>query len=170
MDENPPPKKSWIQTLPGILTAVAGSLVALATIAGTLTPLAGKISVFFWPDQPKGCFTQSGYPVGKWEVEDVKSDGTRRSEFSTFITFLDLQNGTWIPSQGTGSFTASTTPKPHTGVTLTLRPDDQSTYVSTNRLVVSGDGCRMAGTFTDNQNHSGEVAYIYVGDKSSLRK
>jgi hypothetical protein len=169
MDENPPPKKSWLQTLPGMLTAVAGSLVALATIAGTLTPLAGKVTAFFWPDQPKGCHTQAGYPVGRWEVASINSD-TRKSEFSTFITFLDPQNGTWIPSQGTGSFTASITPKPHSGVILTLKPDIQSTYVSTSKLVVSGDGCRMAGTFADNQNHSGEVAYVYVGDGSSPRK
>lgn len=169
MDENPAPKKAWWQTLPVVLTTIAGSVVALGTIAGALTPLASKVTAFFLPEPPKGCHTRAGYPVGRWEVEDIRS-GTHRSAFSTFITFLEPQSGTWVPTEGQGSFTASTAPKPHTGVTLTLKPDIQSNYVSTSKLVVSGDGCRMEGTFADNQNHSGEVAYIYVGDKNSSRK
>jgi hypothetical protein len=166
VDENPAPKKPWLQTVPGVLTAVSGSVVALATIIGTLTPLAGRISDFF---QPKGCSNQSGYPIGRWEVEDIKSL-TRRSEFSTFIMFTSPQRGTWIPSEGQGSFTASNAPSPHAEVILTLKPDQQSTYVSTSKLVVSADGCRMEGTFADTQNHFGEVVYVFAADQKPSRK
>jgi len=166
MDENPAPRKSWLQTVPGVLTAVGASVVALGTIIGTLTPLFTKISDFF---QPEGCSNWSGYPVGRWDVEDIKSP-TRRSEFSTFIMFTRPQRGTWIPTQGQGSFTASNAPSPHAEVILTLTPDDQSTYVSTNKLVVSADGCRMEGTFADTQNNSGEVVYVFAADKNPSRK
>jgi hypothetical protein len=166
MDENPAPKKSWLQTVPGVLTAVSASVVAIGAIVGSLTPLLGTVGDFF---QPKGCFNRPGYPVGRWEVEDINSR-TRRSEFSTFITFTGPQRGTWIPTDGQGSFTASNPPSPHAEVILTLRPDQQSNYVSTSKLVVSADGCRMQGTFADNQDHSGEVVYVFVADKSSARK
>jgi hypothetical protein len=141
-------------------------VVALATIIGALTPLTGWIGDFF---QPKGCSNRSGYPVGRWGVEDIKSS-TRRGEFSDFIMFTGPQRGTWIPSEGQGSFTASNAPSPHAEVILTLKPDYQSTYVSTNKLVVSADGCRMEGTFADTQNHSGEVVYVFAADKNPSRK
>lgn len=166
MDENPAPKKPWLQTVPGALTTASASVVALATIIGALTPLAGWIGDFF---QPKGCSNRSGYPVGRWDVEDIKSS-TRRAEFSNFIMFTSPQRGTWIPSEGQGSFTASIAPIPHAEVILTLKPDYQSTYVSTSKLVVSADGCRMEGTFADTQNHSGEVVYVFAADKNPSRK
>jgi hypothetical protein len=166
-DENPAPKKPWLQTIPGVLATVSASAVAITTIIGTLTPLFGGIRDFF---QPTGCSNRSGYPVGRWEVEDIKSS-TARGEFSTFITFTSPQRGTWIPSEGQGSFTTSNAPSPHAEVILTATPDnDPSSYASTNKLVVSADGYRMEGTFADTQGHRGEVVYVFAADKNPSRK
>ena len=57
MDENPPPKKPWLQTVPGVLTAVSTSVVALAAIIASLTPVVSMISNFF---APTGRDTQQG--------------------------------------------------------------------------------------------------------------
>lgn len=167
MDENPElNKKPWLQTVPGVLTAVSTSVVALAAIITTLTPVLGVISDFL---QPKGCFNRPGYPAGRWVVEDIKSS-TSRGQFSTFIMFTDAQSGTWIASGGTGNFTASKAPSPNAKIVLTLKTDAQSSYESKSTLVVSADGCRMEGTFQDNQDHFGEVTYVFATDQKSSRQ
>src|SRR5215467_5349599 len=100
MDQNPPPKKPWLQTVPGMLTAVSTSVVALGAIIGSLTPVVSMISDFFLP---KGCANRAGYPAGRWVVQDLKT--TTQAQYSTFIMFTDQQRGTWLASGGTGSFT-----------------------------------------------------------------
>ena len=165
MDENPAPKKPWLQTVPGLLTAASASVAALATIIGALTPLVGGISDFF---QPKGCSHRSGYPIGRWDVEDIKS--RTQAQYSNFIMFTNPQRGTWIASEGPGSFTASNAPSPNAEIILTFKPDYQSNYESTNKLIVSADGCRMDGTFGDTDKNFGEVVYLFAADQKPTRK
>jgi hypothetical protein len=160
MDEHPLPKKPWLQTVPGVLTAVSTSVVALAAIIGNLTPAVRVISDFFLP---KGCANRSGYPAGRWVVQDLKT--TTAAQYSTFIMFTDQQRGTWIASAGTGNFTASNAPIPHAKIILTMKPDAESRYESTNTLVVSADGCRMEGTFQDTEGHFGEVTYVLATEQ-----
>src|SRR4051794_9409569 len=161
-DEAAVPKKPWWQTVPGMFTAASTSVVAIAAIIGALTPAVGVITDYF---QPKGCFNRSGYPVGRWAVQDLRT--TTPATYLTFIQFTGSKQGTWLASSSPGSFTASTAPAPNSEVILTLKPDGQSDYQSTSKLVVSADGCRMEGTFGDNQGHFGEVVYIFAAEARS---
>ena len=165
MDENPPPKKPWLQTVPGVLTAVSTSVVALAAIIASLTPVVSMISDFF---VPKGCANRSGYPAGRWVVQDLKT--TTSAQYSTFIMFTDSQRGTWLASGGTGSFSASNAPAPHAKIVPTMKPDAESRYESKNTLVVSADGCRMDGTFQDTEGHFGEVTYVLASEQKPSRQ
>ena len=163
-DEAPAPKKPWWQTVPGMLTAASTSVVAIAAIIGALTPAVGVIRDLF---QPKGCFNRTGYPVGHWTVQDLRT--TTPATYSTFIQFTSPNHGTWLASSSPGSFTASNAPIPNGEIILTLKPDGHSDYESTSKLVVSGDGCRMEGTFGDTQGHFGEVVYIFAAEQKSSR-
>jgi hypothetical protein len=166
MDENSAPKKSWLQTLPGLLTAVSAAVVALATIVGALTPLFGWIGDYF---QPTGCSNRSEYPLGRWNAAEING-APPGPQYSTYIMFTTPKGGTWLPSQGQGSFTASNAPSPHAEVILTVKTDYEAKYESKNKLVVSADGCRMEGTFADNEANRGSVVYVYAGDQKTSRK
>ena len=162
--EAPVPKKPWLQTVPGILTAASTSVVAIAAIIGALTPAAELIREFF---QPKGCFNRAGYPVGRRAMQDLRT--STPATYSTFITFTGPQDGTWLASAGPGSFTASNVPLPNTGVVLTLKPEGDNKYQSTSKLIVSADGCRLEGTFGDTEGHFGEVVYTFAGEQKPSR-
>jgi len=105
------------------------------------------------------CSDRAGYPVGRWAIiTKSRSSG----EFSEFITFTRPNGGTWLPTTGQGNFEAIPQPSPGVEVVLRLRPESGN-YSSTNKLVVSTDGCRMSGTFADSEGHSGEATYVYQG-------
>jgi hypothetical protein len=174
VDENPAPMKRWLQTVPGMLTAASVSVAALVIIIAALTPLGGGISGFFQPKEVynlERCSARSGYPIGQWNVDNILSP-TPRGDFSNFILFTNPKGGTWPASGGRqGSFTSSKALSPNAEIILTMTLD-QTTYVSTNTLVVSADGCRMLGKFEDNDTvkHSGVVAYVFAGDQEPSRK
>ncbi|PAX45675.1 hypothetical protein [Brunnivagina elsteri] len=111
-------------------------------------------------EQQDSCARQAGYPLGRWETTGIAN--ATSAEYSTFITFTTRKSGTWLPASEQGSFTASRTPAPNREVTLTLRPDGNTSYVSTNKLLTSSDGCYMQGTFNDTEKHRGEVQYKWV--------
>ena len=105
------------------------------------------------------CSDRAGYPVGRWAIiTKSRSSG----EFSEFITFTRPNGGTWLPTTGQGNFEAIPQPSPGVEVVPRLRPESGN-YSSTNKLVVSTDGCRMSGTFADSEGHSGEATYVYQG-------
>jgi hypothetical protein len=110
-------------------------------------------------EEQNSCATKADYPLGRWEIG---TSNATPAEYATFITFTKPKSGTWLPSSGQGSFTASKAPAPNRAVTLKLRPDGNSSYVSTNKLVTSSDGCYMRGTFNDTENHRGEVEYKWM--------
>jgi len=175
MDESQKPKISWWQTLPGVLTAVATAATAIAGLIGVLNqtgligdgnekkPAAAK-GVITSPqvisdNRPTValCSARDGYPLGRW---GVKANSESSAEFSTFITFTRPNGGTWLPYSGQGSFEAFPVPSPGAEVIIRLRPESGG-YLSTNKLVVSSDGCRMDGTFSDSEGHRGEASYFY---------
>jgi hypothetical protein len=110
------------------------------------------------PDQP--CHERSGYPLGRWETI-VDSDSN--AKFATFIMFTRPKGGTWLPSTGQGYFTTSDAPTPGIELTLRLRTETGN-YLSTNKLVVSPDGCNMQGTFSDTGGVRGAVKYKWEGE------
>ena len=173
MDESPKPKSSWWQTLPGVLTAVAAAVTAIAGLIGGLhqagllgggdmkpTP-APTVQVGNVKPTPvptvQLCSARSGYPTGRWRIID-KSNSSPDS--STFVTFTRPTGGTWLPYTGQGSFESFPAPSPGAEVVLKLRVDSGG-YSSTNNLVVSSDGCRMDGTYNDSEAHKGEASYFY---------
>jgi hypothetical protein len=152
MDENPKPQSSWWQTLPGVLTAGALAITAIATLIGALH----QAGLFGGGDEKKSsevkevitspkanaetrqsCSARAGYPMGRWAI-NAKS--TSSAEFASFITFTRSNGGTWLPNTGQGSFEAIPTPSPGTEVVIRFRPGSGN-YSSTNKLVVSSDGC-----------------------------
>ena len=171
MDENQKPKNSWWQTLPGVLTAVAATATSIAGLIGVLhtagvietKPSVVKEDVTS-PEvnretRPPGklCSALTGYPLGRWAI-NAKSRSS--AEYATFVTFTRPNGGTWLPSTGQGSFEAFPSPSPGAEVVIKFRPDSGN-YLSTNNLVVSSDGCRMEGTFSDSEGHRGEASYFY---------
>ena len=176
MDESQQPKSTWWQTLPGVLTAAAATATAIAGLVGVLhqaglfgggdekKPTAVK-EVITSPKansetRPTGqlCSARAGYPLGRWEIT-TKSDST--AGFSNFVTFTRPKGGTWFPFTGSGSFEASAAPTPGAEVILKLSLDSGGDYQSTNKLVVSPDGCHMVGTANDTQEHRAEVKYTW---------
>jgi hypothetical protein len=184
MDESPKPKSSWFQTLPGVLTAVAAAVTAIAGLIGGLhqaglfgggdgkpTPAPTVQSTPAAAVQPtpastvqstpapavRSCSGRAGYPLGRWRVND-KSSASAAS--STFVTFTRPTGGTWLPYSGQGSFESFPAPSPGVEVVLKLRVDSGN-YLSTNSLVVSPDGCQMDGTYNDSEGHRGEATYVY---------
>jgi hypothetical protein len=111
--------------------------------------------------ETNACATQPGYPLGRWAI-GVKN--ATEANYSNFVTFTTPTSGTWLPSTGTGSFTASSVPAPGKEIIVTYREDKSTNYSSRNRLVVSHDGCRMSGTFLDSQGHRGEAQYKWTGE------
>ena len=168
MDENPKPKSSWWQTLPGVLTAIAAAATAIAGLVGGLHS-AGLLGGGDVKPKPvptvqttpapteQSCSAHAGYPTGRWRVIDRSNPS---STSSASITFTRSSGGTWVPYAGQGSFESFPTPAPGAEVVLKLRVDS-SDYVSTNNLIVSSDGCRMDGTYNDTQGHKGEASYYY---------
>ncbi|EKQ68325.1 hypothetical protein OsccyDRAFT_2852 [Leptolyngbyaceae cyanobacterium JSC-12] len=110
------------------------------------------------PDQ--ACYDRPGYPLGRWETTVNSETNTK---FATFITFTRPKGGTWLPSTGQGNFTTSVVPAPRRQVILRLRTETGN-YLSTNKLVVSSDGCSMQGTFSDSGGVRGEVKYTWEGE------
>jgi hypothetical protein len=108
------------------------------------------------------CSASKNYPLGRWETSAASESAAK---FSTFITFTQPTGGTWLPASGTGTFSASPAPTPGAEVIITLWPDAGGPYKSTNRLVVSADGCRMIGTFIDTEGHRGEARYRWNGQR-----
>ena len=160
MDESQKPKSTWWQTLPGVLTAVTGTVAAIAGLVGILH----QAGLFGGGDEKKStvvgqlCSAHAGYPLGRWKII-TQSNST--AEFANFITFTRPKGGTWLPATGSGSFEASAAPTPGAEVILKLSPDSGGNYQSTNKLVVSPDGCHMVGTFNDTEGHRGEVKYTW---------
>jgi hypothetical protein len=105
------------------------------------------------------CAEAPGYPLGRW---GTSTRGATPATYSTFVTFTTPSSGTWLPSSGTGSFESSAVPAPGKAVVITYIVEGAA-YASENRLVVSADGCRMTGTFSDTQGHRGEVNYKWQG-------
>lgn len=153
----PPPQKSWLQSLPVKLAAVGSCVVAIGTIIGAIWPALDFVSDHF---KAKGCESRPGYPRGKWSSH-VGTHATAAT-YSDFIVFVQPQRGTWLGAGSQGTFFASNPPTPNGEVMLTFQLDDNnSPYRSTNKLVVSEDGCQMAGTFGDTEGHFGDVTHVY---------
>ena len=108
--------------------------------------------------QTQPCSARAGYPKGRWAIHDKNATAAS----STFITFTRPDGGTWLPAKGQGSFDASPAPSPDAEVVIKLHVD-YGNYESTNNLVVSSDGCRMTGTYSDSEGHRGEATYFYQG-------
>ena len=108
--------------------------------------------------QTQPCSARAGYPKGRWAINDKNAS----ADSATFVTFTRPNGGTWLPYQGQGSFDSSRSPSPGAEVVIKFHVDSGN-YESTNKLVVSSDGCRMTGTYSDTQNHRGEVSYSYQG-------
>jgi len=175
MDESQKPKISWWQTLPGVLTAAAAAATAIAGLIGVLhqagligggnekKPTAVKEGITsqrtIGETRSTGqlCSARAGYPLGRWGI-GAKSRSS--AELATFVTFTRPNGGTWLPYSGQGSFEAFPAPSPGAEVVIRFRPDSGN-YLSTNNLVVSSDGCRMDGTFSDSEGHRGEASYLY---------
>jgi hypothetical protein len=141
----------------GVLSAV----IILAILSAGL--IAAKNRIFGSPGiTASSCATRQGYPLGRWGVSTQNADP---ASYSTFATFTGPSSGTWLPSPGNGhgSFETSVTPAPGKPVVLTYRVE-RGPYESKNDLVVSADGCNMAGTFLDSEGHQGEVFYKWQGD------
>ena len=186
MDESPQSKTSWWRTLPGVLTAVAAAATAIAGLIGGLhqtgllgrgdvkpTPVptmqVGDVKPTPVPTVQVGdvkptpvptvqlCSARTGYPRGRWRVDDKSSSSAASA---TFVTFTRPTGGTWLPYTGQGSFESFPTPSPGAEVVLKFHVDSGN-YLSTNNLVVSSDGCRMDGTYNDSDGHRGEATYFY---------
>ncbi len=182
MDESPKPKSSWWQTLPGVLTAAAAAVTAIAGLIGGLsqagvlrggnakptaapteqvavvkpTPAATEQAGDVKPTpvaKVQLCSDRAGYPTGRWGIVDKNNSSP---DLSTFVNFTRPTGGTWI----NGSFESYPAPSPGAEVVLKLRVD-AGNYLSTNNLVVSSDGCRMDGTYLDSQGRKGEASYFY---------
>jgi len=138
------------------------ALTKVAVLAGIISVSQFSLNypVFAQPNPNPKCSARPGYPLGRWKVS-TKSDNTPTASCATFVTFTRPKGGTWLPSTGQGSFEASAVPAPGAEVILKLTPDAGGSYVSTNKLVVSPDGCRMLGTASDTQGHRGEVKYTW---------
>jgi hypothetical protein len=111
------------------------------------------------PPKPEPCSARSGYPVGRWQIGE---ENQTPNKYVNFVTFTKSTSGTWLPSTGQGSFTASAAPRPGQEIVITFRPEEGA-YRSTNKLVVSSDGCRMQGTYSDTEGHHGEAIYTWQG-------
>ena len=106
--------------------------------------------------QAQSCSARAGYPKGRWAINNASA------EYAQFITFTRPNGGTWLPSTGQGSF--ESLPSPSAGAEVVIRFHvDSGNYESTNKLVVSSDGCRMTGTYSDTEGHRGEASYSYQG-------
>ena len=103
------------------------------------------------------CSAFPGYPLGRWRLL-VATESVAR--YSQFINFTRPNGGTWLPDTGQGNFKTSAKPSPGTEVIIDFRPDS-SNYRSVNKLVVSPDGCRMSGTYSDSEGRRGEATYVY---------
>jgi hypothetical protein len=131
------------------------------TVNGTIKNTAGNATNSFTssvdvpPTKPLGqCSSRKGYPLGKWTVGATKDWKTMA------IFFTTPTGGTWTPASGSGDFDTSVVPSPGAGVNLYFHAAGGS-YLSTNKLVVSDDGCHMEGTYADNQGHSGTALYTW---------
>jgi hypothetical protein len=82
------------------------------------------------------------------------------AKYSDFVIFMTPTTGTWVPSSGPGEFDASVVPSPGVSININYHALG-GRYLSTNKLLVSGDGCRMEGTFADNEGHSGAAIYTW---------
>jgi hypothetical protein len=103
------------------------------------------------------CSAFPGYPLGRWRLL-VATESV--AKYAQFINFTRPNGGTWFPYTGQGSFRTSARPSPGAEVNIEFRPDS-SDYRSVNRLVVSPDGCRMSGTYSDSEGRRGEATYVY---------
>jgi hypothetical protein len=166
MDQNPD-SKNWFQTLPGILT---GAAAVIGSITALLVALLGGKSSEGPKTEPRAnavqqksvetCAARAGYPLGRWEV---RVENATPAGYSNFVVFTTASGGTWLPASGKGRFESSVPLAPAKAVTLTFTMEPGS-YSSESELVVSPDGCTMAGTFLDSEGHRGEVVYKWQGE------
>ena len=133
----------------GAATAVIGLAATLIVIRDRPYSTPGP------PPQSNSCYTQSGYPLGRWGVSIVSE---QVAKYSNFINFTEPTSGTWLPSPGNGkgTFAATVAPFPGKSVDLTLSVEIGD-YKSKSSVIVSPDGCRMSGTFLDSAGTQGEV-------------
>jgi hypothetical protein len=167
MGEEAPKEKTRLQTLSGSLAAVAGAVTAIAAIVASIFPALDYVKGLLHPAATAlVCATQPIYPAGRWTMR-ISKDVSTPAEYANFATFTDPAQGTWLPAEGVGAFTASTVPRPGAHVTITFRmvdpmhPDQNYPYRSINDLVVSADGCQMEGTFQDTASVRGYVVWSY---------
>jgi hypothetical protein len=135
-------------------TLVRGSIMRGSLVCSFILVFA--IAVTQAQTQP--CSARPGYPKGRWGIRDKNATAAS----STFITFTRSDGGTWLPAKGQGTFEATPSPSPDAEVVIKLHVD-YGNYESTNNLVVSSDGCRMTGTYSDSEGHRGEASYYYQG-------
>ncbi len=118
-----------------ILTAATPMLIVCIALALGASAAA---------QQAQSCSARAGYPKGRWAINNASV------EYAQFITFTRPNGGTWI----NGSF--ESLPSPSAGQEVVIRFHvDSGNYESTNKLVVSSDGCRMTGTYSDTEGHRG---------------
>jgi len=156
MDKSQKSRNSWWQTLPGVLAAVAATATAVAGLIGVLHQ-AGWLGGGAVKNSVPLCSAQVGYPRGRWALG---ANATDPDKYATFVTFTRPDGGTWLPNTGQGTFEAIPVPSPGAEVLIRFQTNSGD-YSSTNRLVVSSDGCRMDGTFLDSQGRSGVARYTY---------
>ena len=107
---------------------------------------------------PQSCAHRPGYPMGRWNI--AVPDATT-AVYSTFITFTRANGGIWRSSSGDEeSFKVDPGIAPGSVITLTYETRSGK-YSSTNKLVISRDGCGMTGSFNDSQGRNGDVVYSY---------
>lgn len=102
------------------------------------------------------CATQSSYPIGKWMA--VQKNATP-ADYTSYILFTSSTSGTWPTSSGKSTITASPSIAPNQSVVLSFK---DTNYNATSSLVVSADGCRMWGRFTDSLGNKGEAEYSWA--------
>ena len=157
MDKSQRSKNSWWQTLPGALTAVAATATAVASLIGVLHQAGWFVGGDDGKKSVPLCSAHAGYPRGRWALG---ANATDPDQYATFATFTRPDGGTWLPNTGQGTFEAIPVPSPGAEVLIRFQTNSGD-YSSTNRLVVSSDGCRMDGTFLDSQGRSGVARYTY---------
>ncbi|HEX6767551.1 MAG TPA: hypothetical protein VF103_18760, partial [Polyangiaceae bacterium] len=137
----------------GLVLAVA------AGFAGYVWRSEAKTAAVHVPPKPEPCSARPGYPIGRWLIgaPDQSPDA-----YASFVIFTKSTSGTWLPTSGQGSFTASAAPRPEQEIVITFQPE-KGPYRSINKLVVSSDGCRMQGTYSDTEDHHGEATYTWQG-------
>lgn len=146
--------------LKGFVILANGNLTALAKTVASFTTEANIPDSAAEKKRASQCFNRPNYPLGKWEIS--VHDATP-ADYATFINFTTPLTGIWGPPGGSAVFEISAIPSP--GGSLTLKLHGGPTYLSTYKLMVLADGCRMEGSFSDNENHRGGVSFAWVAGR-----